>query len=164
MAPVVTRDRLANMQQLQWSSQKGRKVLGTQFLALLLSAFILTVIDLVIFIGAYSTLGTGVFWNNPIHTFCEYVNVFWFDLTYGQYVMCIIGIAVILSLGMAVLVFVMFVLFINIAMTDNLFSIRGILSQITGVAGIEVWTAIGVLIIAIVMCVWTLWHEKKCEV
>lgn len=61
LAPVVTRDRLTNMQQLQWSSKKGRKLLGTQFLALLLSALILLVIDLVIFIGAYSTLGTGFF-------------------------------------------------------------------------------------------------------
>lgn len=59
-------------------------------------------------------------------------------------------------LSVAVPVFIMFVSFINIAMTDNLFDIAGMLSQITGVAGIEVWTAIGVLLIGMVMCAWTL--------
>lgn len=183
LAPVVTHDRLTNMQQLQWSSKQGRKVLGTQLGAVLLSTTILVIIELVILIGAYSTLGTQFFWNNPIHTF-EYAQIFWFDLTYGQYVICMIGIAIILSLGMAgiafvisrysrhyisllfkvVPVFVIFALFTNVALTEGLFDFTSMLSQITGIAGIEVWSAVGIFLIAMTMCIYTLWHEKSCEV
>ncbi|MDE7423633.1 MAG: hypothetical protein K2N51_08075 [Lachnospiraceae bacterium] len=183
LAPVVTRDRLTNMQQLQWSSKQGRKVLITQLGAVLLSTAILVIIELVIFIGVYSTLGTQFFWNNPIHTF-EYAQIFWFDLTYGQYVICMIGITIVLSLGMAgiafvlsrysrhyisllfkvVPVFVIFALFINVALTEGLFDFTSMLSQITGIAGIEVWSAVGIFLIATTMCIYTLCHEKSCEV
>ncbi|MBD5087345.1 MAG: hypothetical protein HDT30_00820 [Clostridiales bacterium] len=184
LAPVVTRDRLTNMQQLQWSSKQGRKVLITQLGAVLLSTAILVIIELVIFIGVYSTLGTQFFWNNPIHTF-EYAQIFWFDLTYGQYVICMIGITIVLSLGMAgiafvlsrysrhyisllfkvVPVFVIFALFIHVVLIDEgLFNFTNMLSRITGIAGIEVWSAVGIFLIATTMCIYTLWHEKSCEV
>lgn len=183
LAPVVIRDRFTNMQQLQWSSKRGRKVLGTQLGAVLLSTMILVAIELIILVGAYSTLGTQYFWNNSINSF-ECIHFFWFDLTYGQYVMCIIGITIILSLGMAgisfvlsrysshyisllfkaVPVFALFVLFIHIALYNNLFEITNGLNRMTSIAGIEVWTAIGIFLISMVMSACTLWYEKKCEV
>lgn len=181
LVPTITRDRLVNLRELQWSSKCGRKIQNAQFMAMMLSVIVLVVIELAVLIAAYSTLGTQVFWKMPINSFF-YSEIYWFDLTYGQYVWCILGIVGLLSLGTMGITFVLsrysgnyisllfksVPIFVLLALLSkevirNLFSFNNKLSALTGIVGIEWISALALLCIAMFLCVIILHKEKHCE-
>jgi hypothetical protein len=82
--PLITTDHLRQMRFLQYSSKEGRKLLGKQFAAVLLSSIILITLLILIFGGIYTINGTHVFWNNYISAFSSsYLSAL--PLTFGQY-------------------------------------------------------------------------------
>lgn len=181
LVPTITRDRLVNLRQLQWSSKCGRKILNAQFMAMMFSVIVLVVIELVVLIAAYSTLGTQAFWESPINSFFH-SGIYWFGLTYGQYVWCILGIVGLLSIGTmgftfvlsrysgnyiallfkTVPIFVLLALLTN-GVISNLFSFNNILSTLTGIVGIEFMCAFTVFFISMLLCAAVLRREKYCE-
>lgn len=106
LTPAGARDNLSRVTAMQWTSRTGRRILRTQLAANLLSALLLFVLECLIFGGIYSTLETQYFWNNPTTTFI-YGYTFWFDLTYGQYVLVFAAMLLALMLGAAGLCFLL---------------------------------------------------------
>ena len=106
LAPLLTKDRLARIHYLQYSAMHGRKIIRGQFIAILISAFLLTTLLLLVFGGIFSTGGTGVFWDNAINSDFNLGVYTVFNLTYGQWVMAGVGLLYLLSLSAAAIAFI----------------------------------------------------------
>lgn len=104
LTPCGVRENLSRMPDEQWTTRAGRGICRCQFAAMLLSAAALFLLELLIFGSVYAAAGTGFFWNSPTQTFLL-GDFFWFDLTYGQYVLCFLGMVFLLTLGTAGAVF-----------------------------------------------------------
>ena len=100
LSPTLVRDRLRNTRPMQWTSRRGRAVLNIQMGAALLSALVLTVINLTVYAVPFLAQGPlrfaacglgGIWkWGTP-----------WFDWTYGAYLLVLVGLLLALSLGAA---------------------------------------------------------------
>ncbi len=90
----------------QWTTRTGRRTVWYQFAAALLSAAGLFLLEYLIFGSIYTASGAGFFWDSPTQSFLSNMR-FCFDLTYGQYVLCLLGMALLLMLGTAGLAFVL---------------------------------------------------------
>lgn len=106
VAPLVISDRIKNLHLLQYTSKSGRKVFNHQFAAVILSAFLLTTVLLLVFGTIYSINETSQFWNNRLISFMN-PGVFWFDISYGQYIVLFVIFLYLLCLGTASIVFVL---------------------------------------------------------
>lgn len=105
VSPLLVTDRAGNLHLLQYTSKEGRRILQKQFLAVLLSAFLLTTTLLLIFGAIYSTNGTWIYWNSGLTSFLNW-HTFLFNLTYGQYILVYIVLLYTLGLGTAALAFI----------------------------------------------------------
>lgn len=163
-APVITKDALTGVRKLQYSSKCGRKIFKTQFFATILSSAILTVLEVLIFTSLYAKLRTGQFWNSPINSF--YMgDVYWYDLSYGQYVLFILLLVALFAGGAAGMAFFLSCFsrnyislmlkiipaFFVFGMLSNkcityLFSFQNPLYGLTGVKGMEIYAGIIVLL------------------
>jgi hypothetical protein len=72
----------------------------------LLSAFLLTTLLLSVFGAIYGKNGTWVFFDSGLTSFLNGF-IFWFNVTYGQYVLLYAGLLYMLCLGAAALAFVL---------------------------------------------------------
>ena len=102
LSPVLVRDRLCRTRALQWSSGRGRTVLRTQMTAACIVAFVVTVVNLVVY-------GIPFLRQNPlIFKDCGLKSLWgsaapWFDWTYGRYLIVLVGLILILSMATAFL-------------------------------------------------------------
>lgn len=106
IAPIIITDRTQNIYLLQYTSKNGRKIFNQQFAAVILSAFFLTSALIFIFGAIYSLNGTKLFVNNGLISFIGF-NEFWFDITYGQYILLCVMLLYLLCLGTAGIAFVL---------------------------------------------------------
>jgi len=107
VSALVTADRANRVSWLQYSSKQGRNILKKQFSAVLISAIGITTILVIIFSGIFGGLtGVHAFWNNGINSFMS-GSFYWLSITYGQYVLLMIGIIYLLSLGTATFAFIL---------------------------------------------------------
>jgi hypothetical protein len=106
VSPLIVTDRARNVHLMQYTSRLGRMIFRKQLYAVLLSAFCLTTVLLLIFGAIYSTNSTWVYWNSGMISFLNRP-IFWFDMTYGQYVTIYIGLLYILCLGTAAMAFIL---------------------------------------------------------
>ena len=100
LSPTLVRDRLRNTRPMQWTSRRGRAVLNIQMGAALLSALVLTVVNLTVYAVPFLAQGPlrfaacslgGIWgWGTP-----------WFNWTYGTYLLVLVGLLLALSLGAA---------------------------------------------------------------
>ena len=104
VSPLIATDRANRINWLQYSSKQGRGILKKQFFAILLSAVMLTTVLVIIFGGIFSTLETWRFWNNGINSFMSYP-YHWLSITYGQYVLLMVGVIYLFSIGTAIFAF-----------------------------------------------------------
>ncbi|MCI9485299.1 MAG: hypothetical protein HFH27_12695 [Clostridiaceae bacterium] len=104
LAPGGAREHLSRMTGGLWTTRIGRGTVFWQLGAALLSAGGLFLLEVLAFGGIYAQLGTSFFWDSPTQTFLA-GNLFWFDLTYGQYVLCSLGMLLALMLGTAGAIF-----------------------------------------------------------
>ncbi len=108
VSPLIVTDRARKVHLLQYTVKHGRSILNKQLIAVLLSAFLLTTALILIFGAIYSTNGTWPFWNNGLTSFLNFqVTFFWFDITYGQYIVLYIALLYILCLGAAAIAFLL---------------------------------------------------------
>ncbi|MCI8647199.1 MAG: hypothetical protein HFE76_10550 [Firmicutes bacterium] len=159
LAPAVTRDTLTGVRRLQYTSRRGRKILRTQFSAMLLSATGITLVELLVFGVLYLCLGPWHFHSSPINSFF-YGLMYWFDLSFGQYLGCILLIMVLLAAGGAGTAFFfscfsrtyislmlkiipVFVLLAALGAKGIgwLFSFDNPMNMMTGITGIELYAA-----------------------
>lgn len=169
LGPGITRDALTGVRRLQYTSKCGRRILKTQFFATLLSAVGIAALELLIFAVLYARLGTWHFWDNPINSFF-YGDVYWFDLSFGQYLLSILlvivlftgsagGIAFFLSCfsgNYISLMLKMIPAFFLLGAMGNacisyLFSFQNPLYQLTGVKGMEICVGLILLLLGAVL-------------
>lgn len=98
ISPTLVRDALHRTRAMQWTSRRGRRVLNVQMGAALLSGLLLTLLNCAVCLGPFLSTGAMKFWN------CPMVSVWresypWFDWTYGQYLLALLGLTVVLSLA-----------------------------------------------------------------
>lgn len=97
LSPTLVRERLYGIRAMQWTSRRGRQVLGTQFAAGLASALALTAANISLYAAPFLGKGQLVFWDFPL--FAHTWGYPWFDWTYGQYLLVLT--ALLLTLGLA---------------------------------------------------------------
>jgi hypothetical protein len=108
VSPLIVTDRARNVHLLQYTAKHGRRILKQQLIAVILSAFLLTTTLILAFGTIYSSNGTWPFWNNGLTSFLNLkVDAFWFDITYGQYIIVYMVLLYILCLGAAAIAFVL---------------------------------------------------------
>ncbi|GHU87411.1 hypothetical protein FACS1894202_01640 [Clostridia bacterium] len=106
VSPFVATDRTRKVYLLQYSSSYGRKILGTQFAAVIASAFVLSLV-LTAFCGAmYATLNMQMFWDVSIISFWG-VSFYMFGVTYGQYALLLAVMPIVFSVAAACAGFVL---------------------------------------------------------
>ena len=98
LSPTLVRDRLRRTRAMQWTSRRGRKVLNVQMGATLLSGVLLTLINYAVYLGPFLSTGALQFWDCPLVTVWLTSNP-WFDWTYGQYVLVLLGLTLVLALA-----------------------------------------------------------------
>lgn len=101
LSPTLVRDRLHRMRAAQWASRQGRRILDLQFAASLASGFLLTLLNIAVYMIPFASTGTLAFWNCPLHSVLR--SYPWFDWTYGQYLLALLGLIVLLALGASAL-------------------------------------------------------------
>ena len=106
VAPLIVTDRASKVHWLQYASRQGRGIFARQFAAVLISAVGIATIFIAIFAGVFSVNGTWVFWNSGINSFMG-IRYYWLSITYGQYVLLMVGIIYLLSLAAAAFTFVL---------------------------------------------------------
>jgi len=104
--PLVTVDRMRNIQGVQYAARVGRGLLHKQIAAVLISSLLLVTVLLVIFGGLYF-YATGVlrFWDHSIFSWANQA-VLIFDFTFGQYVLVLVAISYVFGLASALAAFI----------------------------------------------------------
>lgn len=184
LSPTLVRDRLCRTRPLQWSSGCGRAVLRTQLMAACIVAFVLTVVNLVVY-------GIPFLRQNPlIFKDCGLESLWggatpWFDWTYGTYLIVLAGLILVLSMAAALLtVFLsrysgnyipmllkalpLFVVLGPVAgswMLSNAFYLRELWQggQIGGFCGMEAVMAVFLLALGIWLCVSATVRQRRIE-
>ena len=100
LSPTLVRDRLYRTRALQWSSRRGRGTLSVQIGAGLISAFILTLVNIAAYGIPLMQKGALHFATCRLSGINAWGNV-WFDWTYGEYLGILVGLILALSLGAA---------------------------------------------------------------
>lgn len=99
LSPVLVRDRLRRVRQMQWSSRCGRRVLGSQFAAGIVSALFLAVVNIALYALPHIIRNHMLLYLNcPMND-----SPLWVDLSYGQYLLVLCALELIISLSAAVL-------------------------------------------------------------
>ena len=98
--PTLVRDRLRNTRPMQWASRRGRPVLNVQMGAVLLSALVLAVVNITVYVIPFLAQGPLQFAACGLDGIWEWGTP-WFDWTYGTYLLVLAGLILALSLGAA---------------------------------------------------------------
>lgn len=98
LAPTLVRDRLYRTRAMLWASRRGRGVLGTQMGAALLSGLLLTLVNFAVYLGPFLSTDALTFWSCPMTSVWQLAFP-WFDWTYGQYVLALCALTVVLALA-----------------------------------------------------------------
>lgn len=101
LSPTLVRDRLHRMRPAQWASRRGRRILDLQFAAALVSGLLLTLLNIAIYMVPFASTGALAFWRCSLHTVLR--SYPWFDWTYGQYLLALLGLILLMSLGASAL-------------------------------------------------------------
>jgi len=182
VSPLIVTDRARNVHLLQYTAKQGRSILQKQLAAVLLSAFLLTTLLLVVFGAIYATNGTWVFWNSGLTSFLNSYT-FWFEMTYGQYLVIYIVLLYVLCLGTAALAFVLSRLSRNLItlilkiipvfgvlallcgfVFVNPFSLENIIYRTTGIPGMEPFVCGLVFVAGVAASLYIVRREKKVDV
>jgi hypothetical protein len=107
LLPTLIRDRQNRMTAMQFSSRKGRKILRTQFMAMIFSAFALATFV----VGGFTVLFLAnapemykSFYNSPVSTInVQYGDpiIGWFDLTFLKYLAVFVGLSILIAMSAA---------------------------------------------------------------
>ena len=100
LSPTLVRDRLRGTRPLQWASRRGRTILSTQMGTALLSALVLTAVNVSVYAVPLLAQGPLRFAACGLDGIWEWGTP-WFDWSYGTYLLVLVGLLLALSLGAA---------------------------------------------------------------
>ena len=103
LSPTLVRDRLRRTRPLQWSSRRGRQVLHTQLAAGLVSALLLSVVNVTVYAIPFLAQGPLALKDCPLGNTVWGGGTPWFNWTYGQYLAVLTGMVLALGLGIGAL-------------------------------------------------------------
>lgn len=98
LSPTLVRDALRRTRAMQWTSRRGRGVLNAQMGAALLSGVLLTLLNCAVYLGPFLATGALRFWNCPLVSVWN-ITYPWFNWTYGQYLLALLGLTFLLTLA-----------------------------------------------------------------
>lgn len=98
LSPTLVRDRLRRVRAMQWAARWGRQILTAQMGAALLSGMLLTLLNCAAYLGPFRATGALQFWNCSLVSVWS-INYPWFDWTYGQYLLVLLGLTVLITLA-----------------------------------------------------------------
>ncbi|WP_029453019.1 hypothetical protein [Clostridium algidicarnis] len=103
--PIFTKDEVVNMEVLQYTTRRGRRLYKDKMAAVLISAFIIVTLELSILFTLFLTRKNTVelFYNSNINSCFKY-GANWFDLTLIQYIILSIIIVYILAFALALII------------------------------------------------------------
>lgn len=101
LSPTLVRDRLHRTRAMQWASRQGRRILNTQFAAALVSGLLLTALNFAVYSVPFAFTGALALRDCSLHSVLR--QFLWFDWTYGQYLLALLGMIFLLTLGASAL-------------------------------------------------------------
>lgn len=84
LTPLFLKDKMSKVEYLQQSSKHGRRLFKSKLIAGLISALIITTLELIICFILYSGNNTSMFFGSNINSVFNFS--FWFSLTFIQYI------------------------------------------------------------------------------
>lgn len=105
LGPIFTKDEVVNMEVLQYTTRRGRRLYKDKIAAVLISAFIMVTLELSILFTLFLTRQNTVelFYNSNINSCFKY-GANWFDLTLLQYIILSIIIVYTLAFALALII------------------------------------------------------------
>jgi hypothetical protein len=92
ITPTYLRDNRNRINNLQYTSKTGRYIFKKKIISGLLASFILVTLQIVLFLGLYSTNNTSMFFNCSINSIYNSI-ISWYDFTFMQYIiLTVVGI------------------------------------------------------------------------
>ncbi|MDZ4993419.1 hypothetical protein GNF80_10630 [Clostridium perfringens] len=86
ISPIFSKDEKKKVNLLQYSSKMGRKIAKKKVISAMITSFSIATLELIAIFALYSQNNTLQFWNCSINS--SFNNfTYWFDLTFGQYIM-----------------------------------------------------------------------------
>ena len=182
LSPTLVRDRLRRTNAMQWTSRRGRRVVRTQTAAALASSLLLAAVNLALYFIPFAQQGPLPLWDCPIY--CGSGGMPWFDWTYGQFILMLIGMHFVFSLaagGLAVflsqfssnyvpmllkavpLFLTVGLAVANWALSDPFFIRKSHYGGADNPKGIELACALLLLAVSLGSCVWTCIRQKNQE-
>lgn len=181
VSPLLVRDRMADVRQLQWTTRTGRRIFHRQLAAVLLSACVLSVMNLLIFGSIYLTNHTLIFRDCRMFSFlCTLLP--WVDWTYGQYFIVLVlmlfgisiaaaGFAFLLAqysshyVGMLLKLLPLFAVLRLLGgyLFQTPFFFRAGVDKLHEIPGLEGWIAVGLLVLALGLCLFAARHQRQKE-
>lgn len=178
VSPLLVHDRMSRMHTLQYSSRRGRGIFNSQFLAVMLSAFLLTTLNLLLFGGLFAKHGTSVFF--PCRMFSFMLTPYcWPNWTHGTWCLVLTSMCYLVSFGVAgaavclaqssanyiVMLLKLVPLFAVVAvvcpnMMEGAFYYTNALYAVSRIPYVEGMCAVGILVVGMGMSV-TAWSRVK---
>lgn len=93
--PIFLRDKRNKVEYIQYTSKTGRNLYKKKIAAALISAFMITAIQMGAFLIVYSTNNVSMYFKSSINSIFN--KLFWFDLSFVQYIYVIVFCTFILS-------------------------------------------------------------------
>lgn len=182
LSPTLVRDRLRRTNAMQWTSRRGRRVVRTQTAAALVSALLLAAVNLIPYFILLARQGSLPLWDCPIY--CGDGGTPWFDWTYGQFILVLIGMNFTFALaagGLAVLLsqfsanyvpmllkatplfLVLGLGIVDWALSDPFLIQKSSCGAMDNPKGSELVVAALLLAASLASCVWTCARQKRQE-
>jgi len=106
IAPLLAVDRFRRINLLQYSSSIGRRIFRIQYLAAIISALVLTALIVAAFYLPFLLFDAGKYWGAHIMSLSFGTGIQLFNITFGQYVLTLAGMTIMLCVGAACFAFV----------------------------------------------------------
>jgi hypothetical protein len=105
LAPIYIKDEHRNLEQIQYTTKRGRKLYKDKIITALIASVIIVTIELSILFFLYLTRENTVemFYNASISSWYS-VRFYWFDLTFKQYIIVTIVLIYIFSLALSLFI------------------------------------------------------------
>ena len=105
LAPIFTKDKNGNLEQIQYTTKRGRKLYRDKIITSLIASVIIVTVELGALFSLYLTRENTVemFYNSSINSWLT-VGFNWFDLTFKGYIFVTIALIYIFSLCLSLLI------------------------------------------------------------
>ena len=105
LAPIFTKDKHRNLEQIQYTTKRGRKLYKDKIIASLIASGIIVTVELSILFFLYLTRENTVevFYNSSINSWLVF-GFRWFDLTFKEYIFVVIALVYILSISVSLFI------------------------------------------------------------